>query len=189
MPRTRGRQKARCASLVFVFSLPMMAAAADLDDRAAKLDQTVQALKDEVLEFNIAARATEMDAVLPAYDRLSIYLSVKVGGLLLQEVSVGLDDRAPEVYHYDEFDSRAILDKNSLQRLLRVSAMPGQHRVRISFIGKYADAKLQDLPLSDRYEVTVEKASEAVDLEFVIARESRFGGRPRLTMKPLGTAR
>lgn len=182
MPRTRGL-KALGASLVLACSLPVAAAAADLSEQAIKLDQTVQALKDEVLEFNSEAASVEVDALLPAYDRLNVYLSVKAGGLLLQDVTVALDDRPAEVYHYDEFDARAILGKNSLQRLMRVSADPGPHKLRISFTGKYADAKPSDPLLADHYETTIDKPAQATDVEFVISRESRFGGRPRLTMK------
>ncbi|MGH8445984.1 MAG: hypothetical protein ACREVL_11995 [Solimonas sp.] len=160
-----------------------MAATADLNEQAIKLDQTVQALKDEVLEFNSEAASVEVDALLPAYDRLNVYLSVKAGGLLLDEVSVSLDDRPAEVYHYDEFDSRAILGKNSLQRLMRVSAEPGPHKLRISFSGKYADAKAGEAPLTDVYETTIDKGSQAADVEFVVSKESRFGGKPKLTMK------
>lgn len=183
MPKTRGRYQALGASLVFLLSLPAVAATPDTTERAIKLDQTVQALKDEVLEFNSEAASTEVDAVLPDYDRLNVYLSIKAGGLLLQDVTVTLDNHAPEVYHYDEFDSRALLGKNALQRLIRVAAEPGPHRLRVSFHGKFADAKDSDPVLGDQYEVTIDKPAHATDIEFIIARESRFGGKPRLTMK------
>lgn len=189
MPTTRGRYRALGASLALLLSLPAAAATTDMADRAVKLDQTVQALKDEVLEFNSAAAATEVDAVLPDYKRLNVYLSVKAGGLLLQDVTITLDDHAPEVYHYDEFDSRAILGKNALQRLIRVAAEPGPHRLHVSFHGKFADAKDSDPPLGDQYDVTIDKPASATDVEFVIARESRFGGKPKLTMKQWRSAR
>lgn len=183
MPRIRGHYKALGASLVFVASLPVCAATTDLDERALKLDQSVQALKDEVLQFNTEASAAEVDAVLPDYLRLNVYLSVTAGGLLLDEVTVALDDQAPEIYHYDDYDSRAILTKDSVQRLIRVAAKPGPHKLHISFTGKYADAKESDPPVTDRYSATIDKPSQATDIEFTIARESRFGNKPRLTMK------
>ncbi|WP_157622995.1 hypothetical protein [Solimonas soli] len=182
MPRTRGL-KALGAILALVSSLPAAAATADLDEQAIKLDQAVQALKDEVLEFNSDAAAVEVDALLPDYNRLNVYLSVTTGGLLLQEVTVAIDDKPAEIYHYDDFDSRAILEKNSVQRLLRVAAAPGAHQLRISFTGNYADAKAGDPPLTDHYSATIDKPAQATDVEFVISRESRFGGRPKLTMK------
>lgn len=166
-----------------------MAATPGTAERAIKLDQTVQALKDEVLEFNSEAASAEVDAVLPDYDRLNVYLSVKAGGLLLQDVTVTLDGHAPEVYHYDDFDSRAILGKSALQRLIRVSAEPGPHHLRVSFHGKFADAKDSDPVLGDQYDVTIDKPAHAMDVEFVIARESRFGGKPKLTMKQWRSAR
>jgi len=189
MPTTRGRYKALAASLALTMSLPAAAATADLAERAIKLDQTVQALKDEVLEFNSAASAAEVDAVLPDYKRLTVYLSVKAGGLLLQDVTVKIDDRAPEVYHYDEFDSRAILGKDALQRLIRVAAEPGPHRLHVSFHGQFADAKDSDPLLGDQYDVTIDKPASATDVEFIIAKESRFGGKPKLTMKQWRSAR
>src|SRR3546814_10911680 len=140
MPTTRGRFKVLGASLAFLLSLPAVAATPDTGERAIKLDQTVQALKDEVLEFNSEAASAEVDAVLPDYDRLNVYLSVKAGGLLLQDVTVTLDNHPAEIYHYDEFESRAILGKNALQRLIRVSARSEEHTselqslMRISYV-------------------------------------------------------
>jgi hypothetical protein len=183
MPRIRGQYKALGASLVFVVSFSTLAATTDLDQRALQLDQNVQALKDEVLQFNKQATETEVDSVLPDYLRLNVYLSVTSAGLLLDEVTVSLDDQPPEIYHYDEYDSRAILTKGSVQRLMRVAAKPGPHKLRISFTGKYADARPQDPPVTDRYSTTIDKTAQAADIEFVIARESRFGNKPRLTMK------
>lgn len=183
MPIIRGQYTALGASLAFLISLPAAAAGSDLSARAIELDQAVQALKDEVIEFNREAASVEVDALLPDYVRLNVYLSVKAGGLLLDEVTVALDDRAPEVYHYDDFDSRAILEKSSLQRLLRVSAEPGPHKLRVNFSGKFADAKADEPPVTDQYEVTIDKPARATDVEFVIARESRFGGKPKLSMK------
>src|SRR3546814_1818290 len=92
MPTTRGRFKVLGASLAFLLSLPAVAATPDTGERAIKLDQTVQALKDEVLEFNREAASAEVDAVLPDHARLNVYLSVKAGGLLLQDVTVTLDN-------------------------------------------------------------------------------------------------
>src|SRR3546814_10279556 len=63
------------------------------------------------------------------------------------------------------------------------SDLPGPHRLRVSFHGKFADAKDSDPLLGDQYEVTIDKPAHATDVEFIIARESRFGGKPKLTMK------
>lgn len=182
MPRTRGL-KALGAILALLSNLPAAAATADLAEQAIKLDQTVQALKEEVLEFNSDAAAVEVDALLPDYNRLNVYLSVTTAGFLLEEVTMAIDDKPAEIHHYDDFDARAILEKNSAQRLLRVSAAPGAHQLRISFKGRYADAKPGEPSLTDHYSATIDKPAQATDVEFVISRESRFGGRPRLTMK------
>src|SRR3546814_13057518 len=110
----------------------------DWSSDVCSADLTVQALKDEVPEFNSEAASAEVDAVLPDYDRLNVYLSVKAGGLLLQDVTVTLDNHPAELYHYDEFDSRAILGKNPMQRLIRVSATTCPHRVPVTFNGNFS---------------------------------------------------
>lgn len=148
-----------------------------------KLDQSVEALKGEVIEFNREASSTEVEALLPDYRRLNVYLKVRVPGLLLSTFTVQIDDRTPEVHHYDEYDARALLGKDSMQRLLRVSAEPGAHKVKASFTGKLSDAKPGDPPISDVYEARFDKSNYAGDLEFVVANESRFRGNPRIAMR------
>lgn len=182
MHDTRGLQ-ARRALFAIACCVAAPVFAADIQEQAIRLDQSVQALKDEVLEFNRAAQAIENEVLLPAHARVSVYLSLKVSGLLLDEVSVMIDDRRPEVYHYDETDARALLAKDSLQRLSRLMVTPGAHRIRATFSGNFADAKADEPPVTGSFEAVFDKQQGETELELVIERERRFGGKPRITMK------
>ncbi len=182
MLNPRGR-KAYGALLVCVASLLPTAVVAQADPQAMKLDQAVQALKDEVVEFNREAQALENEVLLPATTRLSVYLNVKVNGLLLEEVSVMVDNDRPVVYRYDAKDARALLNETSAQRVLRAPVTGGAHRIRVSFSGHYADDKADAAPVTDSFEAVFDKTTEETELEFTIARERRLGGKPRLSMK------
>ncbi|SFF46934.1 hypothetical protein SAMN04488120_1058 [Fontimonas thermophila] len=164
--------------------MPLAAAATpDISERAVRLDQTIQALKDETVELTREAQAIETDALIPEYERVSVYLGVGVRGLLLESVSVAIDDRAPEVYHYEEQDARALLAEHSLHRVLRTSVAPGPHRIRVSFTGRYADDKPDAPPVTSSYEAIFDKDHREAELEFRIVRASRFGNETRLSMK------
>ncbi len=180
----RGRRALR---LLLVAALPLHVAAADqaadVAERAIRLDQVMQALKDEVVELGREAQAVENAVVVPEHLRVSVYLRVNVSGLLLDEVSIAIDDREAEVYRYDEKDARALLSEHALQRILRTTAGPGAHRVRLSYRGKYADDKPEDPPVTDSYEAIFDKGAQETELEFTIARASRFGGALRTDMK------
>jgi hypothetical protein len=184
MRAIRGR---RAAFLLFaaLFPLPVAVAASaqDTAERAIRLDQTIQALKDEVIELSREAQAVENAAIIPEHRRLSVYLKVAVSGLLLEEVGIAIDDQPAEVYHYDEFDARALLGEHALQRVLRTSVEPGPHRIRMSVKGQYADAKPDDPPVTDSYEAIFDKSQRETELEFVVTRASRFGDELRLSMK------
>ncbi len=182
MHNTRGH-KAHGVLVAVALCLTAPAFAAETDEQAIKLDQAVQTLKQEVLEFNAQAQAVENEALLPSHARVSVYVGVRVGGLLLSEVSVMIDDRRPEIYHYDETDARALLHEKSVQRIVNTTLPPGAHRIRISFRGQFADDKADAAPVTDSFEAIFDKDQRPAELEFTIARERRFGGKPRITMQ------
>lgn len=182
MPKTRGLT-ALGACLVLASCMPAFAAQGGLNERAIQLDRNIQTLKDELLDFNREAAVVEVNTVLPAYDRINVYLAVKVAGLLVQDVTVVVDDGPAEIYHYDEPDSRALLASGSLQRVLRATAEPGPHRITVSFSARMLDASPGAPLLTDRYAVTIDKPAQVADLEFIIAPQTRFRGQPKLTMK------
>lgn len=184
MPDTQGRKAPGAAFAVALF-VAAPAFAAQLpppDENALKLDQTIQALKAEVVEFAAAAQAVEDAVRYPDYSRVSAYLGVRINGLLLTESSVAIDDQPPETYSYDERDARALLSEGNLQRILRTNVEPGPHRIRVSVTGRIADADADDPPVTDTYEAIFDKGVGEAELEFVISRPSRLA-KPRLSMK------
>jgi hypothetical protein len=189
MSPARGRPAA-CVLFASVLACAAAAFAAEqpLEDRQLELDQSIQGLKDEVVEFTREAQAVEDDVLFPPETRVSVYLGVKVSGLLLQEVSVAIDDGAPQARSYEDRDARALLSDLNLQRLLRTNVAPGAHRIRLSFRGHLADAKPDAEPLTDSFEAIFDKTASPAELEFVISRTSRLA-KPRLSLRQWRAAR
>lgn len=187
MPSRRGLQ-ALTVLIAAALACPLAGAAAaagaggDLDEEALRLDQQVQVLKDEVLEFNREAQRAEDAVLFPAHSRLSIYVGVRVSGLLAREVTVSLDDGAPQTYTYEDRDAKALLGNQHLQRVLRANVEPGPHRIRVSFTGEWADADEDDEPVTDVYEGIFDKGKTEAELELLLARESRVA-KPRLALR------
>lgn len=184
MRSIRGR---RFSCPLFVVLLPWSAAATapaqDTAERALRQDQTVQALKDEVLDISREAQSVENAVLAPEDQRVSIYVSVGVRGLLLDKVSVAIDGGPAEVHHYDEHDARAMLAAHSSQRVLRTAVAVGAHRIRFSYSGHYADAKPETPPATGQYEAIFDKDYRESELEFTVSRASRFGEQVRAGMK------
>ncbi|HUP93024.1 MAG TPA: hypothetical protein VM074_12330 [Solimonas sp.] len=172
-------------SLLLVLPLAAGAQAVQQEPPAEQViqnDQVIQALKDEVVEFAREAQAIEDEVLYPPHSRLSVYLAVKVSGLLLNQITLGIDDQPVQTVAYSDRDARALLSEGNLQRLLRVNIAPGPHRVRVTFSGKFYDDKPDQPPLTDSYEAIFDKGLNEAELEFLIARPSRFS-RPALAMK------
>lgn len=158
---------------------PAMAApagpsATELEEQSLKLDQAVQAFKKEALEFNTEAQGIEDDVLYPPHARLSVYLAVKVPGLLLKDVSVTVDNYPPQTFTYTDRDAKAMLSEGHLQRILRSNVGAGAHRIRIVYTGQLADAKPDAPPVGDSYEAVFDKDQRETNLEFSIARRSRL---------------
>lgn len=176
MPSINCRKAVGPLLVALLASTPLAQAASspDLDERALRLDQSVQAFKKEVLELNTEAQGIENDVLFPTHARLTVHLGVKVPGLLLQEVSVSVDNDPAQTYTYTDRDAKALLDEGHLQRVLRSSVAPGAHRIRISYRGQMADAKADAPPVGDAYEAVFDKDQRPTDLEFSIARRNRL---------------
>lgn len=148
--------------------------AAELEEQSLKLDQAMQAFKKEALEFSTEAQSIENEVMFPAHARLTVYLAVKVPGLLLKDVSVSVDNGTPQTFSYTDRDAKALLAENHLQRILRSSVTPGAHRIKISYTGQMADAKEGAPPVGDSYEAVFDKDQRETNLEFSIARRTRL---------------
>jgi hypothetical protein len=190
MSQTRGR-----TALVLLFaaitggaSPSWSADPPQTEDHELQLDQTVQALKDEVVEFVREAQSVEDDVTFPPETRLEVYLGVKVSGLLMKDVSVTLDDHAAENYTYTDRDARSMLSDLNLQRLLRANVGNGAHRIRVAFTAQMVDAKPDAEPITDSYEAIFDKGNSSAELEFVVSRPTRLS-KPRLSMKQWRAAR
>ncbi|MEQ1437934.1 hypothetical protein AAG565_01095 [Fontimonas sp. SYSU GA230001] len=182
MRSIRGRSLSR---LLFVALLPLSAAAQtqDMTDRAIRLDQAIQALKDEVLDVSRDAQAVENAVLAPEDQRVSIYVSLAIRGLLLDEIRIAIDGGPDELYRYDETEARALLAANSAQRVLRTAVAVGPHRIRFSYSGRYADTAPDSPPVTGQYEAIFDKDYRESELEFHLSRASRFGDQIRTSMK------
>lgn len=183
MPLSCGH-KARIRLMMVFFALAGTSAHAqsDAERRFSTLDQSIEALKETVVEINREALDIERSVITPDYRRLDVYLHVRTG-VVLDELTVTIDDQRPVVHHYTEADAKALLVNNSLQRLLSVGIEPGRHRIRVSFTGHALDGKADAPPLTDRYEAVFEKTEAPAELELVISRERAFSGGVKLSMK------
>lgn len=169
------RHVAFCALLLGVAVAARAAEPISPTDAALNLDQAVQALKDEVTQFNRDAQAAEDAFLYPAHSRLSIYVSNQIPNLLLTEISVTIDAEAPVTYRYDEFDARALLERDALQRLVHTNVGRGAHRIKVAYAGQFVDARKDAAPVSGRHEAVFDKGLEAAELEVEILRGARKG--------------
>lgn len=175
MPTIRCR-KAVGSLLAALLALAPIAvqASVETDERALNLDQSIQAFKDEVLDFSREAQNIEDDVMYPAHSRLSVYLSVRIPGLLLKEVSVSVDQSPPQVITYTDRNARAMLADLHLQRILLASVTPGAHRIRFRYSGQMMDAKEGAPPVGGEFEAVFDKDSRETELEIVISRPNRL---------------
>ena len=142
------------------------------DDGAITLDQTVQAIKDEAIQFNRDALLAEEAFLYPTQTRVSVYVSNRLPNVLLSDINLTIDDGAPVTYRYGERDSRALVEKGALQRLLITNLDRGTHRLRVSFNGHYVEGDDEPEPLAGRFEAVFTKGLEASDVELQILRGS-----------------
>ena len=152
------------------------------DDGAITLDQTVQAIKDEAIQFNRDALLAEEAFLYPPQTRVSIYVSSRLRNVLLSDINLTLDDGTPVTYRYGERDSRALLEKGALQRLLITNVERGAHRVRVSFNGQYVEGDDEPEPVSGQLEAVFTKGLEATDVELQILR-GRSRTEPAMKLK------
>lgn len=145
---------------------------AAVDEGAIALDQTVQALKDEVIQFNRDALIAEEAFLYPPVSRLSVYVSNRLKNLLLKRIDVVVDDRAPVVYQYGERDSRALLEPGALQRLVLTNVDRGAHRIRVVYSGHFVDGDEQLQIVTDKFEAVIDKGADAAEIELQLQRGS-----------------
>jgi len=186
--------------LIRLFGLSMLVALCSLraqagqapnaDASSAKLDAIIETLKKEAVDFNREAQDIEQVVMYPDHSRLSLYVSCQVSRLLLQNVTVIIDDGSPVRYDYSERSAKALLLSDGLHRVLLANVAPGSHRVRAEFRGQFADADAGDAPVVGRFEETFDKTTKPLDLELRVARYTRLSP-PKLSLtvwKPASAA-
>lgn len=185
--------------LIRLFSLSMLVALCSLrahaaqapatEENSAKLDGIIESLKKEAVDFNREAQDIEQVVMYPDHSRLSVYISCDVSRLLLQNVTVIIDDGKPLRHDYSERSAKALLLSDGLHRVLLTNVPPGSHRIRAEFRGQFADADADDAPVTGRFEEIFEKTSKPMDLELRVARYTRLSP-PKLSLvvwKPTGS--
>ena len=177
------RSPNRALGCALLACLPWLssAAAADADEAALALDRELQALKDEVLDFNQRATRVENAFLYPDETRVSVFVGVQAPGLLVENVVITIDDQPPTARKFDVYESIA-LQRRGLYRALRLNTQPGSHRIRVEFSGRYADAKPGTPALRARHEAVFEKTIQPSDLEVRIS-VPEFGVPPSLSLR------
>lgn len=143
---------------------------AAVDEGAIALDQAVQALKDEAVQFNRDALIAEEAFLYPPQTRLSVYLSNKLPNLLLSQVVVTVDNRPPVTYRYGDKDSRALLKAGALQRLVLTNVDRGIHRLQVQYSGQFMDGNTKTEPLDGQFEAKFDKGLESAEIELQLQR-------------------
>tara|TARA_R110000787_G_scaffold55454_1_gene128052 strand:- start:17202 stop:17771 length:570 start_codon:yes stop_codon:yes gene_type:complete len=134
------------------------------DEEGIQIDQAVQALKEEATLLERDANLARNAFLFPPETRLSVYLSNKVRNLLLHEVSLSIDGGAPVVHKYDEYSSRALLEKNALQRIEHTNVNNGPHRLVLTYSGETPDGE----KISGRHEAAFDKTLDPSEIEIQI---------------------
>lgn len=173
-----------CASAALLgLALALPAAGADREaEEALELDQAIQVLKDEALQFNRDAQLSEEEFAFPPHTRVTVYASVEVQALLLKKLSIDIDGTESASYDYSDLDARALLRSKGMQRIGRFNVSRGSHRLSAQFVARYADAKEGESDIVDRLEVVFDKNYAPVDLELVVAKANR-GAKPMLILR------
>lgn len=149
-------------------------ASASADERPAlKLDQDLQVFKEQVALLNRDLEATEQALLYPDQSRTTVYVSVKVGGFLLEQVSLRINEMEAVGHDYTDSEARALL-KEGWHRLLRTRLEPGTHRLQARFRGRFFDAEPGTPPIIGTQELVFEKGLSDLDLILPLSRNTRL---------------
>lgn len=134
------------------------------DEEGIELDQAIQVLKEEATLLQRDADLARDALLHPPESRLSVYLSNKVPGLLIEETVLSVDGTVAAKHVYDELASRALLQKGALQRIEHRNIQSGPHRLRLTYKGTNTKGE----PVSGKYEAAFGKSLDASELEIQI---------------------
>lgn len=137
-------------------------------DAAIALDESIQKLKDEVLELNRSVQQLEDDYAYPPDTAVSVYVGSNDASALVDQVSVQVDGNEPVLYVYSAREARGFL-KKGLHRVLRFNVQPGVHQLAVDFKAtRFGDAKnpvpAGTGPLLSHADMSFQKADRETEL-------------------------
>ena len=159
---------------VFAATPATTATNAESDSAALQLDRDMQDLKAQTLALNRDLESLERELRYPDQSMTTVYVAVKVGGFLLDDLSVRINENEPVTHRYTDSESLALLKDDSWHRLLRLPLEPGTYRLQAEFTGHFYDAKPQDPPVKGKVETLFEKGLSELDLVLPISRNTRL---------------
>jgi tetratricopeptide (TPR) repeat protein len=174
MRRNSAALAAVCSAFLTVLSGLAVAAAAPDEAAVRRADQDLQALKDEAIRLNRDIQSIEQAMLNPDQTRTSLYVSVKVPGFLLDDISVRINENDAVTRAYSDSEARAFLKGDGWHRLLRLRLEPGTYRLQATFTGHFFDAKPSDAPVRGKVETVFEKGLTELDLLLPVARNTRL---------------
>ena len=174
-PKTlRARTGAFAAALLPLAVFAAQPPAAD----PLELDTKLQQLEEQALDINQQAQAAEEDFLYPDSSRVSIYVSVAIPGMLIRDMTVWVDDGAPVRHVYSESEA-IVLQERGMDRITRLVAQPGAHRIRAQYTAQYSDARPTDPVFTGAYAGTFDKTQQPAELELQLRRDG-YLTRPEL---------
>ena len=139
-------------------------AAPDLNDTENALDESLQALKKDVLALNRDLYILKEELLFPANSQVAVFLSLDVGRFFsLDAVSVEIDGKQVANYLYTEKQINALV-RGGVQRLYMGNVKNGEHEIVAVFTGK--GPKGRDFRRAAS--LTFEKSAEPKYLELAI---------------------
>lgn len=139
-----------------------------------QLDADLQTLKDETLRLNADLDTAEQSLLYPDESMTSLYVSVKVGGFVLDQITVRINEDEPIVHVYSDSEALALLKDDGWQRLLRKKLDPGTYRLQAEFTGHFFDARPNEPPTKGKVETLFEKGLTDLDLVLPVSRNTRL---------------
>jgi hypothetical protein len=170
-----GAARIGAALCLAVPALAVAAATSPAGSRTpVQLDTELQGLKDDVLRLGADLDGIEEDLRYPDESMTTLYVSVKVGGFVLDQITVRINEDEPVVHVYSDSEALALLKDDGWQRVLRKKLDPGTYRLQAEFIGHFFDARPNEPPVKGKVETLFEKGLTDLDLVLPVSRNTRL---------------
>ncbi len=148
-------------SLSFITPFIGVATAADQQN----INQTIESLKNEVLELNRDLFILEEDLLFSANTQLNVFLSMDAGQLFeLDSVQLKINDKLVSNHLYTDREVRA-LKRGGVQKLYIGNLTAGEHELTALFIGQGPNERDYKRGATQK----IEKTDEALFVELIIS--------------------